>query len=550
MEWRHIPARIFASLRARQILLGIILLALLLGGVALRRYSWQQTTHLRYQKDIANGFYWGNQTLVEGRRLSPEENPDSWRAFARGYFGLYDRVQASAYEDNYYLDYPPLRLLVMSIWAKQVRAKFPGVEDGTPEYVEPLLSVNLLCELVTAAGIFLLVRLGVRRSSGATDSGLLHRLPPSERGWVCGLLAASVAWLEPSLILDAHAWPQWDVWILPFYLFAAIAALTRRWFWCGCLLAVGGMLKGQLLFVAPFFVFWPLWQKRWDRAARVLAGFVAASALLVSPWLLRNGLARETVAATALITGFLLWLCKARNTWAWTAGLTGVAAFVTGALGGGSFAWLKIGFLYGSERYPYLFISSCYNLPSLLSYWNLSLKMPFWSFQLGTFHLVLTLQWTLRLVYLGALVLCAFGAARHARTRDPRLLIAIAAPWLIMFALLAQMQERYLLWGAVLSAVALGVSVRLTVLHFLFSAMSVTMITYVLLLDKKLGPTLTTIDFLERMRPMASWLLLGCTAIYFREVLSNRAPIFRPHPTVHPIEEEPSLALAAASEEA
>ena len=119
-----------------------------------------------------------------------------------------------------------------------------------------------------------------------------------------------------------------------------------------------------------------------------------------------------------------------------------------------------------------------------------------------------------------------------------------------MFALLAQMQERYLLWGAVLSAVALGVSVRLTVLHFLFSAMSVTMITYVLLLDKKLGPTLTTIDFLERMRPMASWLLLGCTAIYFREVLSNRAPIFRPRPTVHPIEEEPSLALAAASEEA
>ena len=246
MEWRHIPARIFASLRARQILLGIILLALLLGGVALRRYSWQQTTHLRYQQDIANGFYWGNQTLVEGRRLSPEENPDSWRAFARGYFGLYDRVQASAYEDNYYLDYPPLRLLVMSIWAKQVRAKFPGVEDGTPEYVEPLLSVNLLCELVTAAGIFLLVRLGVRRSSGATDSGLLHRLPPTERGWVCGLLAASVAWLEPSLILDAHAWPQWDVWILPFYLFAAIAALTRRWFWCGCLLAVGGMLKGPV----------------------------------------------------------------------------------------------------------------------------------------------------------------------------------------------------------------------------------------------------------------------------------------------------------------
>jgi len=26
------------------------------------------------------------------------------------------------------------------------------------------------------------------------------------------------------MILDAHGWPQWDVWILPFYLFAALAA--------------------------------------------------------------------------------------------------------------------------------------------------------------------------------------------------------------------------------------------------------------------------------------------------------------------------------------
>jgi hypothetical protein len=550
MEWRHLPAQIFASLRARRILLGIILLTLLIGGVGLRRYTWEQTTHLRFQRDIANGFYWGNQTLVEGRRLSPGEKPDSWRTFMRGYLGLYDRVQADAYEDNYYLDYPPLRLLVMSIWARQVRAKFPGVEDGTPEYVEPLLSVNLLCELITAVGIFLLVRLGVRRSSGATDSGLLHRLPPAQRGWVCGLLAASVVWLEPSLILDAHAWPQWDVWILPFYLFAALAALTRRWFWCGCLLAVGGMLKGQLLFVAPFFVFWPLWQKRWVRAGRVLAGFAATSALLVSPWLLQNVRAWEALAATALTTVFLLWLRRSRNTLAWTAGLAGVAAFVVGALGSGSFAWLKVGYLYGSERYPYLFISSCYNLPSLLSYWNLSLKAPVWSSQLGAFHFVLTLQWTLRLVYLGALLLCALGAARHARSRDPRILIAVAAPWLIMFALLGQMHERYLLWGAVLSAVALGVSVRLSVLHFLFSAMSVTMITHVLLLDKKLGPTLTTIDFLERMRPVASWLLLGCVAIYFREVLSNRTPIFRPQPRVRPIEEEASLALAVATEEA
>ncbi|MEO8440742.1 MAG: hypothetical protein ABI540_11055 [Spartobacteria bacterium] len=546
MERGRILTNIFTSLRGRQILLGLILFALLLGGIGLRRYAWRETTHLRFQRDIANGFYWGSQTLAEGRRLSPGEKSDSWRSFARGYIGLYDRVQEEAYEKNYYLDYPPLRLLVMSIWAKEVRAKFPGVEDGTPDYVEPLLQVNLVAELVTALGIFLLVRLGVRRASGATDSGLLHRLPPTERGWVCGLLAASVAWLEPSLILDAHAWPQWDCWILPFYLFAALAALTRRWFWCGCLLAAGGMLKGQLLFVAPFFLFWPLWQKRWTRALHLLAGFTATAAVIVSPWLLRSPPAWLAVGTVGVAVAAFLWHRRSRNTLAWTAGIAGAAAFTLGSLGDGSFAWLRIGFLYGSERYPFLFISSCFNLPSLLFHGDLSVKAPVWAVHFGAFYFVLTWQWALRLIYLAALVLCALGAARHARRRDPRLLIALAMPWLLMFALLAQMHERYLLWGAVLSTVALGVSVRLTVVHFLFSMMSATMITQVLLLDKKLGPTLSTIDFLERIRPAASCVLLLCVAVYFREVLSQRSPFFRPRRTLRPTEPNASLALATA----
>ena len=345
-----------------------------------------------------------------------------------------------------------------------------------------------------------------------------------------------MAWLEPSLILDAHAWPQWDCWILPFYLFAALAALTRRWFWCGCLLAAGGMLKGQLLFVAPFFLFWPLWQKRWARAGELIAGFTAAAALIVSPWLLRSPSAWLATGALGAIVAAFLWRRRSRHTWAWAAGLTGVAAFTLGALGDGSFAWLRIGFLYGSERYPFLFISSCFNLPSLLFHGDLSVKAPVWSFQLGWFHFVLTWQWLLRLLYLAALVLCALGAARHARRRDPRLLIALAMPWLLMFALLAQMHERYLLWGAVLSTVAFGVSLRLSVVHFIFSILSATMITQVLLMDKKLDPTISTIDFLERARPFASWLLLICVALYFREVLSRSAPLFGPRRRLPPLE--------------
>ncbi len=548
MEDRSDFSQRIAPLPYRQLLLALSVVVLLALGIFLRQYTWRQTTHLRFQRDIVHGFYWGTQTLAEGHRASPGAKSDSWPVLVRGYYRLYDRVENDAFEKNYYLDYPPLRLLVMSIWAKGVRAKFPGAEDGTPEYVEPLLWVNTTCEFLTALAIFFLVRLGVRRASGATDLGWLHRLPLETRGWIAGLLAASVTWLDPALILDSHAWPQWDGWILPFYIFATLAALHRRWFWCGCLLALGGMLKGQLLFVAPFFLFWPLWQKRWLRAGQLLAGFLSAFAVVVSPWILKGTISWALIIAVAALATFAWRRAGSKNSWASVPGLTAAAAFALGIFNHGSFAWLKIGYLYGSERYPYLFISSCYNLPSLLSNWNFSLKQAFWSLHFGSVDIAFTPQWTLRVLYLLALVLCSLGAARHARRRDPRLLIAIATPWLLMFALLAQMHERYLLWGAVLSSVALGVSLRLSGLHFLFSGMSAIMITQVLMLDKKLGPTLSTLAFLEHARPIGSCLLLGCVAIYFWEVLSGRPPVLRRQHPQYRERAETSHDLAVAGE--
>jgi len=519
--------KLVASEFARRVLLASFIVVLFLGGVQLRRWTGDKTRHVRFQHDIVNGFYWGSETLAEGRRLSSDKAANSWTAFCRGYFALYDRVKREAYENDYRLDYPPLRLLVMAIWAKQVRGEFPGVADGHPKLVNPLLKVNLLCELISAAAIFLLVRLWVRRSSSVTRSPFLRALPPQRRAAICGLAAASVAWLEPSMILDAHGWPQWDVWILPFYLLAALAALKNRWFCCGCLLAAGAMLKGQLLFVTPFFVFWPLWQKRWARTLCMIAGFAATAALIVAPWLLCDAAAWIVVALVAGLSS-LFFLCSgSRHAGVWIAGIIACAVFLIGALNGGSFAWLQIGFLYGSEHYPYLFISSCYNLPWLLSDFGWSLKDPFWSLNLGSLHFALTLQWTLRLLYLGALALSAYGAARHTRNRDPRVLIAIAAPWLLMFALLGQMQERYLLWGAVVSAVALGVSFRLSIIHFIISAASTAMIVHVMLIDKKLESTLRAIDVLNDIRPYASGLVLVCVAVCLWNMLSTRIPAFQ-----------------------
>src|SRR5262249_26025421 len=184
------------------------------------------------------------------------------------------------------------------------------------------------------------------------------------------------------------------------------------------------------------------------------------------------------------------------------------------------------------------------------SKWHFSLPQAFWSLHFGSVELELTPQWTLPTLYLVALILCARGAARHAQRRDPRLLIGIATPWLLMFGRLGQMHERYLLWGAVVGEAAVGVGVRVSVLAFVCAAMSAAMITQVLLMDKKLGPTLTTIDFLEHARPAASCLFLVCVGMYLREVLSVRAPSFRRVRETPPALGETRLALAVAVEEA
>jgi len=540
------------STRARELSLrivaGLFIVAVFVGGVQLRRCIGENTRHVRYQHDIVNAFYWGNETLKEARRLSPDEAiANSWPGFFRGYLALYDRVKDEADEDDYGLDYPPLRLLTMAIWSKQVRDGYPWIDNEHPKLVNPLLKINLVCELVSAAAIFFLVRLCVRRSLHAHSTWPTW-LSREHRASICGLAAASVAWLEPSMIFDAHGWPQWDVWILPFYLFAALGALNKRWVWCGCLLALGAMLKGQLLFVAPFFVLWPLWQKRWISALRVLAGFTAISALIVSPWLLRTPEAWIAFAAVSCASLLVALRYKLPHKGAWLAGILGCAAFLIGVLTGGSFAWFEIGFLYGTKHYPYLFISSCYNLASLLAAAGWSLKDDLLSAHVGSLHFHLTLQWALRLFYLGAVVLCARGAVRHLRNRDPRVLIAIAAPWLLMFALLGQMHERYLVWGAVVSAVALGVSIRLSIIYFIISAASTAMIVHVMLIDKKLDATLRAIDVLEGVRPYASGVVLACVAVYFWHAIGVR--LARLQRDVPKTATRPALSLGPEPEEA
>jgi len=496
----------------------LVALALVLTGIRLRQLAWSETGDLRFTKDIINGFYWGGEVVDEGKSLTGGEgSPDSWVSFFRGYVALYDQVKEDYSDDDYHLDYPPLRLLVMSVWTKHELALHPGADVGKPEYAGPLLFLNVLCEAATAAGIFLLVRHWVGLGTGKTPARWLRGMAPEERGWICGLAAASIAWIEPSLILDAHAWPQWDVWCLPFFVFAALSASTGRWLWCGCLLALGAMFKGQLLMVTPFFVMWPVAEKEWRRALRVVAGFSATVAVIVSPWLLHGPAA--WVCVTGAVAAFAVFLATRKWTdrKTWLCGFFAVATGIAGVVSHGSVAWAEIGFMYGTEQYPYLIMGSCYNLPALLDYAGFSLKDPLWSHDFGGVDVAVNLQWILRLCYIVALWFCARGAARLAGNRDTGILTALATPWLLMFMLLGQMHERYLMWGAIVSAAAFGTNARLSLVHFLFSAASAMMIVNVMLMDKQTEATLPAIHFLGEATPWGSSIVIVSTCVYLWE---------------------------------
>ena len=66
--------QLFASKLGRRIFAALLLLALFLGGVQLRRWIGESTRHVRYQHDIVNGFYWGSETMKEARRLAPDRS--------------------------------------------------------------------------------------------------------------------------------------------------------------------------------------------------------------------------------------------------------------------------------------------------------------------------------------------------------------------------------------------------------------------------------------------------------------------------------------------
>ena len=323
------------------------------------------------------------------------------------------------------------------------------------ELAGPLLEVNTVFELAGMAGAFMLVRAVLRRA-GVGGAEFL------------ALVAALLVWFNPAMLIDAHVWPQWDAWLLPFWTWAGYFAVTRRWLVAGLCLGLGAMFKGQLFLTMPFFVLWPLFQLRPRAVVEVVVGILLGVMVYVSPWMLWKLSAKvEFVIAVIVMAGIVPWVWRGwRVLFLCTA--AAVSLLLAGLFLGGSFAWWHVGFEYGTRHFMALTMGPTPNLALTLQndfHWNLTDVLYTVDLKRPGIHADINVRQALTRLYGLALLLCSIGAARHDSRGDRRILLAMATPWVVMFAFLPEMHDRYLVWGAAFTALAAGVSLGSTLLH-------------------------------------------------------------------------------------
>lgn len=420
------------------LMLAMVVFGLVISGLWLRDQVWNWTYPIRFQYDVNNGFRWG----VEANRT--------------GYFSLYERI-GPAEQAQRRLDYAPLRLGVMTGWVysrKDENGTLLESRQPTLEFHRPVLMLNSFMGLTAAIGAFLIAREVIRWKRISN--------PTWFTGTGVGLVVATLVWLNPLVLLNAHAWPQWDIWPMPFFLFAVYACFKRFWLTAGLLLGVGATLKGQILMVAWVFPVYALLLGDWRGAIRLIAGIAGGILFIGLPWILTrmdpehpstrvfdlfqrktNGLALGFITVQVLIFGLASRIVFKRYSLSLVLLAFASSAWLSMKWFGGTDYWLQAGFGVGTWNYPAMYMGTTSNLPALLSTfgWR-NLHEPLFE---AAGHWI-TMRTLLLAVFTGLCLICAVGSAVRYRQRDPRAVIGLCLPWLFFYAIPGQIHERYLLY--------------------------------------------------------------------------------------------------------
>ena len=469
-----------------------VLVCLVWAGLVARAFVWTHTETIRYAPDMENAWKWGR------------------RAAREGFVGLYDKVAAETPDHRYGLDYLPLRLAAMTLWARSRLAVDPAVTGWQRDaaFNAPLIRFNTACELAVAIGLLVLAWDWTRRDA-------VGRAPAGRRalyGVWPAVLAFVLAWLNPAVLISAHGRPTWDVWVLPFFIWAVAFAGRGFWLTAGCVVGVGAMFKGQQLFGLPLLLLWPLFRGRVGAVVRLAVGFAVSVALVASPWLVgRSAGAIACVVGIALLpiiawAIFRRWPVRGRTLpgrWVRYAvpAFLAAAIFAVGPVFCGSYNWLRIGLIYGADKFDDLAFDDTYSFTAVLARlyrWRLNDRVE----SLQWLHAGTTVSHVLVAVYAACVTLLAWAAARYDKRGDRRFVLAVAGTWLVYFTVFPRMHERYLLWGAVFAGAAAAVDFGLVGLAIFFGLASTCMSLAQMCFDGH-GP-----QFLKEYSPRAGWTVM------------------------------------------
>lgn len=507
--------------------IGLVLLASLLAGLWIRQWTWQVTEHIHWERNARNALTWGQRVLDGVDPANRGTGAATWAQAWRGYWPHYDELAAHPEWVRERVDYAPLRLMVAVAWAKTARAAAGGgYVEWEPDQTYFMLRLNKIMELAAAVAAGLVAHHWAKRGGRSPEASL-----------IAGIVAGLLLWFNVAVILEAHGWPQWDIWAIPFYLLAVYAASRNAWMTAGVFVGIGALLKGQIMFAAPVLLLWALFSGRPIAALRMVIGIAWPVTIVTLPWLLRGALPWTIVllVAAAAIAVSVRWGRRAvSGTWLATivrlsSAVTVLTIVMVVASWRGNFTWFVAGYMTGTEKFPLLARNAGSNLGAILEQrygWKYG-DILFGDWTINQFMLTL---------FIASVVICGVGATIHARRNSSRFVAAIVAPWVLSFALMPQMDGRYLLYGASTAAVFTCLGVGPVLLQLALTAMNFCMmLKFMLARFPTYWPAWT--DFLRGIEPDMGWgVLMAAAVTLYLAVMPERQTLVEPVATVKPIE--------------
>jgi hypothetical protein len=267
----------------------------------------------------------------------------------------------------------------------------------------------------------------------------------------------------------------------------------------------------------------------WIRAG--IGGWIAAIAIVlvvIMPWTEAGRLpppwAASLLSAAVLGTPWIARRLSRVGVATWMAFVAAGTICCASSAFNGTWSWFEVGFCFPTWHYPTLAHGLSQNIPALLEHiyqWQLydtaftiDLGWPNWRWEVSVKILLSS-------IFGLTLLLCGVAASIHARRNDPRVLVALTAPWVLMYTLCPQMHTRYLVWAAAAGSVGWALSAEMALMNLLVTALSVLLMLHTLLNyqggERSEYPKLFQI--FQGTYPGLGWLMALVGAIYLHQAM-------------------------------